>query len=203
MTVQVGINTGVISGDVGGTGITRQKFIRSDHGTILVADANAAIAAWRAVWQAVHSEMPNTVSVQWEATCEVIDDNTAAVDGTVPISSVPATVFGSSTSHYAAGNGIRVNWTTSNVLNRRLIRGATFLVPLTVDAFLATGQVSSVISAGYVTALSTYLTAMGTANLIPVVHHRPKKGTFVGGVAAGITGFNIGPTGAMLKSRRT
>jgi hypothetical protein len=89
------------------------------------------------------------------------------------------------------------------VHGRRLIKGATFLVPLTVDAFSAAGTLNAVQQASYATAAGTYLTAMTTAGLAHVVWHRPAKGTFVGGVAANVIGAGVNGTGAMLKSRRT
>lgn len=196
--IDAGLNFGA-----GGDGISRQHFNRLDHGTILSSDANAAAAAWHGLWQTVHTELPFGGVVAWPSNCEVLDDGTAAPIGTVTITSVPATVTGSSTSHWEAGTGVRINWKTTTVLNRRLIRGATFLIPLTIDAFNTFGEVDATIQANYQTAVSTYLAAMATASLAHVAWHRPKKGTFTGGVAGAVVAGHVRGVGAWLSSRRT
>lgn len=200
---QIGFAPFSISGDVGGVGVSVCHFQRSDLGTITSADCSSAGAAWRALWQAAHTEVPSSVTIAPFGEVEVKDSATGAPVGSVAYGTVPSAVFGSSTAHYAAGTGVRISWNTSTVHGRRLIQGATFLVPLTSDAFVATGTVNSVIQSNYITAAATYLSAMATANLTPIVWHRPAKGTFVGGVAGPITGGKVGGTAAFLKSRRS
>lgn len=200
---QLGVAPWSVSGDIGGVGLSRQHFQRVDLGTITSSDCSNAGAAWHGLWQAAHTEVPLGVSVAPFGEVQVIDSGTGASIASVNYGSIPAVVSGSSTSHYAAGNGARVVWFTSTVRNRRLMHGCTFLVPLTVDAFGTDGQLGSVIQSNYLTAATTYLAAMATANLQHVVWHRPAKGVFTGGVAAGATSMTVRGTGAMLKSRRT
>lgn len=200
---EMGVIDFTIQGDVGGNGLSRVHFQRVDFGTILSADANAAAAAWHNLWQAAHTEVPSSVIISPSSECSRIDPVSGSPIGVTNLTSVPGAVFGSSASKYAAGTGARIQWHTSQIHNRRIIRGATFLVPLTSDAFTPSGVLSSVIQSNYVTAAQAVLTAMTAASLTLVVHHRPAKGTFVGGIAAVVTATSVLGEAAQLKSRRS
>jgi hypothetical protein len=199
----LGIIDFTIQGDVGGNGLSRVHFQRSDFGTIVSADANAAAAAWHGLWQAAHTEVPSAVIISPSSECKRIDPTTGAPIGVANLTSVPGAVFGSSTAHYAAGTGARIQWHTSQIHNRRLIRGATFLVPLTADAFTASGVLNATIQANYVTASAAVLAAMTAASLTLVVWHRPPKGSFTGGIGAVVTASSVLGEAAQLKSRRS
>jgi hypothetical protein len=99
--------------------------------------------------------------------------------------------------------GARVNWKTSTLHGRRLIKGATFLVPLAGVGFGTDGSISPGLKSALDNGAASYLTAMTGATLYPVVWHRPAKGATSGGldgiVFAGITSL----TPAGLRSRRS
>jgi hypothetical protein len=53
------------------------------------------------------------------------------------------------------------------------------------------------------TAASTYITAMSTAGVVPVIYHRPDKGATSGGLSAPIHVGQASGVPAFLRSRRT
>jgi hypothetical protein len=77
-------------------------------------------------------------------------------------------------------------------------------VPLGGAAYENTdGSIKPAATTVFVTAGATYLAAMITAGLQPVVYSRPKKGTFTGGHTATIVGVTSGAQPAGLRSRRS
>lgn len=201
--VQFGSIDAVLSGDVGGLGLSRMHFQRADAGTILVADCNAAASAWHGVWQGVHSYLPLNYSVTFAADVAIREVDTGAPDVALTLSSVPANVTGSDNNKYAAGVGVRVNWNSASVRNRRFMRSATFIVPLCSDAFTTAGVVDSTFQSSLITLLQTCLTSLNGAGLEMIVWHRPAKGTFVGGAAGLVVGATVPGVAASLRSRRS
>jgi hypothetical protein len=192
-----------LSGDVGGQGINRLHWQRIDAGTITQADCNAAAAAWRAVWQGVHANMPIGYTVTTNPAVEIREVDSGAPDSVLQLSSIPSVVTGSDTGHYAAGVGVRLNWKSASVRNRRFFRGCVFLVPLVSDTFTTGGIVDPTFISGVVTVVSAFLVAMTAAGLEVIIWHRPAKGAVTGGAAGLVTGFAVSNTPASLRSRRT
>jgi hypothetical protein len=125
------------------------------------------------------------------------------VQGPLVIGTLPGNVTGGGSGSYAGGNGIRINWKTSTLQGRRLIKGATYLAPLAANAFTSTGGINTVISANATAAASAYIAAMHTAVLYPVIWHRPAKGTTTGGMWGGIVAGVASTTPCSLRSRRS
>lgn len=192
----------VITGDIGGAGISRFRFVRNDSTSITVADCNAAGAAVRAFWATI-ANMPSTVTVQVQAAVELFDPNTALVQGFLNMTTVPAPVVGGTSGAYAAGIGARVNWKTSTLSGRRLIRGSTYVVPLGSGIYTPTGGLGATQVTLCTNAANNYLAAMTTAQLSAVVWHRPPKGLTSGGLVGLITGAVVPSTPAGLRSRRS
>jgi hypothetical protein len=201
--VQFGTIEMDLSGDVGGAGINRMHWQRTDAAAINVADCNSAAAAWHGVWQGVHANMPFGYTVTTNPAVEIREVDTGAPDDVQQLTAIPAVVTGSDTGHYAAGVGVRVNWKSSSVRNRRFMRGATLLVPLVSDTFTTGGVVDATFISGLVTTLNTFLAAMASNTLEMIVWHRPAKGQTTGGAAGLVTGFSISTVPASLRSRRT
>ena len=190
-----------VSGDIGGLGVSRFRFIRNDAGVLTVADCNAAGAAIRSFLQGANF-YPNSVSWVIQGTVNLFEIDSALVQGSITMSSIPAAVPGTASGNYPAGMGARVNWKTSQVHGRRLMRGCTFLVPFTTTAYTGQGALTATCSGQVTGAANGYVTAMAAANLVPVVWHRPLKGTTSGGVIGNITGASVPTTPAGLRSRR-
>jgi hypothetical protein len=190
-------------GGPGGVGLSRQHFQRIDLGVITPTDAAAAAAAYRGLWFTAGTYMPDDITVSVASPCAVVDDATGAPITEVAPSSFPAAVVGSVSTGWAAGVGCRINLGTANVINRRFVRGAIFIVPLAGSAFDTNGFVSTGPVGAIAGAAATYAAAMTAAGLNHIVWHRPAKGTHVGGVAAPVLTVSVKPGAAVLRSRRT
>lgn len=190
------------SGDVGGIGLSRFRFIRNDAGVTTVADCNAAGAAVRAFLGTL-SYWPTGLSVAVQAQVPMYDIGSALVQGYLTMTSIPSNIAGSSSGSYGAGLGLRVNWKTNTISGRRMLKGASYLVPVSSGAFSGNGGVNSVIANQMTGAATTYINAMTTANLVPVIWHRPLVGETSGGIVGVITSGITSLTPSGLRSRRT
>jgi hypothetical protein len=192
----------LVQGDIGGSGVSRWRFIRNDAGVTTVTDCNAAGAAVKAFYSAAQN-YPSAVTFAVQPTVEMFDIGSGLVQGSLVMSAVPAVVPGGSGAAYAAGTGLRINWKTNQIVGRRLLRGATFLVPTGSTAFGSNGAVAPTYQATVQAAATAYVAAMTTANLVPVIWHRPPVGTTSGGVVGVVTGGTVSTTPAGLRSRRS
>ena len=192
-----------VQGDIGGIGVSRLRFVRQDAGTIMGADVNAAAAAARGLFNSIVGSLPSGVSWTCDPQCNVYDFATGLVQGPLVVSSLPAVITGGVSGNFTAGIGARINWKTSTLVGRRLLKGATYMIPLAFPAYSSSGAVGP----GLITAANAgaagYLTAMTTALLYPVVWHRPAKGTFTGGMTGIIHGGVTSAVPAGLRSRRS
>jgi hypothetical protein len=96
-----------------------------------------------------------------------------------------------------------VYWHTTTVHGRRLVRGAVYLTPFVQSAYGTTDGLAAATITKVQNAATALVTACVAANVIPVVYHRPAKGTFTGGVAAQITGASCTAQPGSLRSRRS
>lgn len=192
-----------VSGDIGATGISRFHVKRLDGTAPIAADCNSAGAALHAMYVSASAYMPTQTQWSFQSQCGIFDEATAELQGYVNMTSVPAIVPGASSGSYPAGNGLRIDWLTATVRNRRLMRAATYMVPLASVAYTATGQVNGTVAAAFGGYAQTMLNALATASLELVAYHRPAKGTFVGGTSGPVTAFRVPVQPASLRSRRS
>ena len=192
-----------IQGDTGGQGISRIHVKHKDGSAIDAAACNSAAAAMRAMWFATATDMPSTTSWIWQSQVNVLDEASGGLLRYMTVAPLPLAVTGQDASKYAAGTGVRIDWLTSTISGRRMMRAANFFVPLTSAAFTTQGQVSTAIQTAVLSAAATFLTALDTANLGLVAYGRPKKGTQSGGHAGFVTSYRVPVTAASLRSRRT
>jgi hypothetical protein len=191
-----------MSGDIGGIGVSRFRFLGSST-TPSTADVAAAAAAVKGLFSAMASYLPQQIQWTCASTANVFDAATGLVQGPLVVSPLPTVVSGSLSGNYPAGVGARLTWKTGTIHGRRLIRGTWYLVPLASGGFQSTGAVGGGVVTGMANAASAYLSAMNTANLTPVVWHRPPPKTESGGVVAAITAYTVSSTPAGLRSRRS
>lgn len=192
----------LITGDVGGKGISRFRFETNTGAPPLPADCNSVGAALRAFYFSMAGWLPTVCSVAVQGLVNVYDETTGLVSSPVQMSTVPGPVSGGGAGNYAAGMGLRVNWKTNVIVGRRLIKGSTFMVPLVSSAFTANGSPASSVTATLASAAATYISSTTGANTVPVIWHRPPKGTHAGGAAGHVVGSVVGTTPAGLRSRR-
>jgi hypothetical protein len=149
------------------------------------------------------AQLPSNITWSCEPLVNIYDSGTGLVQGPLTVTALPANVSGTPSGSYGGGTGVRINWKTSTLQGRRLIRGSTYLVPLANTAYSGQGGITASIAANLTAACTTYLTAMTTAALYPVIWHRPLKGTFVGGTYGIITAGVASVIPASLRSRRS
>jgi hypothetical protein len=200
---QVGIFAVHITGDIGGAGISRFHFNRTDSGTITSADCGSTGNALHAFYNSVALYMPADITVSFDPVCKVIDADSGALVANLNSSTSPANVIGAITGSYPAGVGARLNWKTTTVHNRRFVRSATAIVPLHASAFTNNGSVGAAAQPAIQAAAVALLVAMTTAALDLVAYHRPALHATSGGLAASIVGSSVGTTPMGLRSRRS
>ena len=200
--VDIGAITVTQAGDVGGIGQSKFWFQRVDATTPLVADCNAAAAAVHGLYNSVKGDLASTITWTFLGVVDLVDHATAAPQGVVALSSVPATVPGTAGGSYPGGVGGRLNWKTPSVHGRRYIRGCTFFTPMPAAEYTGSGALGSGVISDFNTAAAAYIAAMAAANLDPIIWHRPPKGTFSGGAVGLITAGIMSSTPASLRSRR-
>jgi hypothetical protein len=144
------------------------------------------------------------VTVNWtcQAQVDVYDVNTGVVQGPLLITALPATVTGTGAGNYPAGTGGRLNWKTSTLVGRRLLKGSLFMVPFAPTAYAGTGSITTAVASALNTAATTYLNALTSATLYPVIWHRPAKGATSGGLTGIVYAGVMSNTPASLRSRR-
>lgn len=195
------------AGTSGGPGLTQTFFdVDGTFGPIDATQAQAAVNAVRAYWDAIKALLPDEVSLTVSAVVDQYDPTTGDLTGTVTAATPPTTVTGTSAANYMMAAGIRVNLPTGIIRNGRRVRGAQYIVPVTSTAGSTTGNITSTARTTVNTAGATLLAAFATAGLRPLVYSRPltaeePNGPRVGDVAE-ITGWDASEKGAVLRGRR-
>ena len=103
---------------------------------------------------------PDDLTLQVPNAGDLIEASTGALTG-VWASGAPSTITGTQTAVFQLGSGIRIKWTTGGIVNRRRVRGSTFLVPASSGAFTTTGRVTSATISAVTAAAALLLTNAG------------------------------------------
>lgn len=194
----------VTSAGIGGLSISRWRFTIASGGVPLSTDANSAAAAVAGFYNAVKAYVSGAITWSIEPTFEVLDVVSGAPTANGAVTTIPSPVTGTDSINFPAGVGARVNWVTESIVNRRFVRGATFLVPLGGAAYEnTTGAIKAAAQSVFLNAAIAYIAAMSSGSVIPVVYGRPKKGQITGGHTATILGAGVPLTPAGLRSRRS
>jgi hypothetical protein len=192
-----------VSGDIGGIGVSRLRFVRQDAASITGVDCNAAAAAAMAMVNSMKTYIPTFVTWALNPEVHLYDIASGLVAPPLSVTTVPGSVTGVGGSTAIAGIGARLNWHTSTMVGRRILRGAFFWVPLASGMASSTGAVSGSVQTAVNGSSATYVNAMTTAMLYPVVWHRPAKGASTGGMMGIITSGSCSAVPAGLRSRRS
>lgn len=192
-----------VDGDIGGIGVSRFRFCRQDSADFTGADIEAAANATQNVLGAATAYTPSGITWTCNPEVNVYDAATGLVAPPWVITAVPSPITGLGSGGHGAGLGARINWKTDTISNRRLIKGATYIVPLASAAFDSGGGVAAAVQTGLNTGTTAYLAAMAAASLNAMIWHRPKKGTTSGGITGVVIVGRCSPTPAGLRSRRS
>jgi hypothetical protein len=193
------------SADIGSIGMSRYYCQNGTDPTqgVTNGQANAFTAAVAAMYNTLKPFFPSSMGYQLQSTYSVLDVLTGQVQGSLGYSTIPAQVVGTGATGTAGGVGARLYWHTTTIHGRRLIRGAVYLTPFSSNAYASTDGLAGSTITAVQNAGTALINACVTANVIPVVYHRPPKGTFTGGVAAQITGASCTAQPGSLRSRRS
>jgi hypothetical protein len=188
--------------DIGGIGISRFHVQQAD-GTLMPNGPAQLFAGYlNTLYTALKAYFPAALAFQVQGAYSVLDVASGQVQGSFSYTPVPAAVVGSGSGNAAGGTGVRGYWHTGTVLNRRVVRGATYFTPCVAAAYSATDGIASGVATTFSAAMATFIASCQGQSLLPVVYHRPAKGATVGGIAAPITGATVGSQPGSLRSRR-
>lgn len=199
MSAPIGRVQVISTGYQGAPGLTNLYWHGATVGVFDAADATAAIAAVHTLFTGVAGVLANTSAWQVQPTVETFEATTGALLGVVagtPVASVAGTCYG----NVAATSGPLLQWFTSTVVGRRLLRGRTFLIPSGEGSLNPNGTIKSADIATAVAAGNAYFATSGQK---PVIWHRPVPfSTGSNGQAAEITACAMPGKVAVLTSRR-
>lgn len=169
-------------------------------GTSTGADLTAITGAVRTFFAAFTLCLPTPVSVKVSQVVQEIDPVTGAlvVEKTAPAD--PAVVVGAGGANFASPVGACIIWRTTGVRNGHIIKGKTFLVPLTTAAYDTDGTLLASRLAELRTAATALCAFAATGGATFGVWSRP-----VAGAGGGITHSGVATVNdrtAVLKSRR-
>jgi len=142
----------------------------------------SANADLKTFFTAIASVFPAPLTWQVPGNGDLIDETTGILSGTWINTGGGGVVAASSTGVHAAGVGAYVNWNTSALVGTRRLRGRTFLCPLQIERYDASGT----ILAATLTTLQTAASALVTAANIRV-WRRPTPGPGAGIVPTSAT----------------
>lgn len=199
MAAPIGRVQVIMSGFAGAPGLMQFYWNGGTPGVFVSADATAAIAAVRAFLLACVGAFSTQVSMQVQPSVEVLEASTGALIGIVAGTAV-AVVAGTGSGTALTAEGPLVQWITSTVVDRRLLRGRTFFTPSASAAMATTGTVLPATTSTIIAAATTYAASSPAQ---PVIWHRPVPfGTGTNGQAAPIVAVGSPSKVAVLRSRR-
>lgn len=149
------------------------------------------LTALRAFFEAVKTSIPNTITITYPSSGNVIDDTTGQVKAAWA-STAPAPTVCSATGTYQAPTGACINWNTGLFVGGRRLRGKTFLVPLANGAFGSDGKLVPANVTAFTTAANTL--ASSATGFVVYSSSKHVNGAVTTGYAA--------PISAVLRSRR-
>lgn len=189
------------TGMTGGPGYSNFYFRTGTDGLGNSGNAQAAVNAVRAFFNAAGQFIPNSATIQVQGEVEAYLEDTGSLTN-VYSTTAPAAVVGSvgATTTYAAAVGAVVSWYTTGIRRGRRVRGRTFIVPVAGNAFATDGTLSTVFLSTMNPAANTLMQQFAGASL--VVWGRPSAKGATDGVAFPVASYRIPDMSAVLRSRR-
>lgn len=173
------------SGFIGGPGVS----------TFYATDAAAALPAVHTLLLALQTHLPPSVQLAFPGSGDIVESDTGIVSGSW-LTPGFTTVVGSGDGHFAARTGYVLSWTTANLIRRRLVRGRTFIVPVSTGVYDGDGT----IIAGALTAAQGAVATFVGKNVCGV-WHRPSSTGASDGVYCPITDGTVHDRVAVNKKR--
>jgi hypothetical protein len=191
-----------ISGGPGGAGVVTTFFHNNLFSVPTATELHNYLTDWAAFWTAVKAHVSNSTTYTFPGTQEVIDEASGGLQALSIDPSPPASVVGTNAAAYVGGVGVRCQWNTSNIRNRRLVKGWFFLTPIGATDMDTTGELKATTKTAIEGALSTLLAAWAGHAVVPTVYHRPASITSNDGQAFDVDSTTVRSVIASLYSRR-
>lgn len=156
-----------------------------------------AVDAARSFFQGLTTDLPNTVRIRIQPNVDILDENNGDLVG-YATATAPEQVAGLQPGPFAGVAGACITWTTGDVRNGRRVRGRTFLVPLSAQAYEGDGTLNS----ATITRLNAAATALRNTTPVLQVFARPSAKGASDGFGATVTGHRLSDKAAILRSRR-
>lgn len=161
------------------------------------ANAVTAVAALTTFFTAIKGLFPTGLTWDLPSSGDTFEDTDGSLSGVwTGATGSQVTSTGGVTS-YAAGVGARVQWTTGAVINRRRVRGSTFLVPLLGSSYENNGTIAPSPLGTMTSAVNALVVSDQT-----MIYHRPSPGGSDGALIDIVSGI-VPDRVATLRSRRT
>lgn len=195
------------SGLSGGLGLTQLAvdYTVPAFGAMTPGDAQAAVNAVRAYWDAIKALLPNELQLTVSPVVDYYLVNNAELAGSATAATSPVSVLGTSSLDYSMAAGLKVNLNTGVIRNGRRVRGSIFLVPL-AGAFSATGTAGATAKTTINAAGTSLMSALATAGLKLCVWSRPLEATDPKGPRDGalsvVSAMETSEKTAVLRGRR-
>ena len=190
--------TAVWSGWAGGPGYSNFYF-----GGISPTEAQLTVAQDRVhdFFAAITLCLPTPVTISFQPSSQLITPGDGVIQDDIPVGSVAPPVVGAGGANFAAVSGACVIWRTGLTVGGRLLKGKTFLVPLSAGAYDTDGT----ILASRLAELRAAATALAAPGAFAdeqqlQVWHRPTAGA--GGVMSPTGSASVSDRVSILRSRR-
>jgi len=190
--------TAVWSGWAGGPGYSNFYF-----GGTSADSAQLTVAQDRVhdFFAAITLCLPTPVTISFQPSSQRINPGDGVITDDVAVGSVAPVVVGAGGPNFAAVSGACVIWRTGLTVGGRLLKGKTFLIPLSAGVYDTDGT----ILASRLTELRAAATALAAPGAFAAeqqlqVWHRPVGGT--GGVMAPTGTASVSDRVSILRSRR-
>lgn len=169
------------------------------------ASRNSAGAKVQALFEGIKAYLPQNTTISVQGQVDEFDVSSGALIGSASMTALPATTTSSATAASFAGPaGGCITWNTSLIVNRRRLRGRTFVVPVAGPALDTNGSLSSAFIAAVNTAATTFIaTTAPRPNVWGRQWNNANPPVQVGGTLAAIDAYVLRDQAAVLRSRRT
>ena len=191
------------AGTSGGPGLTQTAFRAQDGNFIDATDAQTAVNAVRAFWDAIKAYLPNEIVLTVSPIVDIYEEGDGELVASETAATAPTSVQGTSASLFSMASGMKINLNTAGIRFGRRVRGAIYVVPAASEIYTVTGSVGSTVRTPINTAGNTMRTTFTTAALELVVWSRPRTlPTVREGAVTPVTSLETNEKVAILRGRR-
>lgn len=200
MAIEIARLRVITGGWVGGPGLSQIYFTGPTGPTVTLADANSAAAAVRSYYNTIRNAFSNAWTADVQPLVQVIEATTGALIREIAITPLLQVPGSGGVSFGPTATGAISSWHTGVVVGRKLLRGRTFLTPLTNTAYNSGGSLDATSAAALQVAGQAMIAAAGQRF---VVWHRngPAAGSSDGQYAT-MSACSVSTKECVLRSRR-